>query len=370
MPETARVIAFPRRPQIAISAAEAAEAAENLYSGSRGLSEDFDQTLFANPDFLVSACKHLRGASDVTPQAVAEHATLLYERISECSSVGLFDEKDYFLGETALIASGAFRHLGQREEAERWLDRSDACFRHTLNPGPSLANVTYARLALRYEMRRYQEVVELVPSLARSYERLGMQLEASKARFLLAASLKLVGRQGHAYRLLESMGADQAVRAEPALLGQVLMEMGEYSVSQSDFVAAINNFQEALPLLKSANRPIALANLKYVLGDAFRQQGNLTGAHAAFKEALVDFRGLGMTTYVAYLHVVVAETLLAMNRPREAEWEILAALPTIDREKMAPEGIAAVGLLHESVSRRKTDPKALQEVREHLQKLA
>ena len=299
-----------------------------------------------------------------------QHAAALYDRISACASVGLFDEKDYFLGETALIAGQAFRQLGHRDDAERWLDRADACFRHTLNPGPSLANVTYARLALKYEMRRYQEVVELVPSLSRSYERLGMAAEASKTRFLLAASLKLVGRQAEAYNLLELLRAEEAVRAEPALLGQVLVEMGEYCATQSDFAAATSHFQEALPLLKGANRPIALANLKYVLGDAFRRQGNLTGAYAALKEALVDCRELGMTTYVAYLHILVAETLLAMDRPREAEWEILAALPTIDRETMAPEGIAAVALLHESVGRRKTDPKALQEVREHLQKLA
>jgi tetratricopeptide (TPR) repeat protein len=370
MPETAKILAFPRRPQIAISAADAAEAAESLFSGAKDVSEEFDQELFANPDFLVSACKLLRDATDVTPQVVAQHAAALYERISESASVGLFDERDYFLGESALIAGRAFRHLGQRDEAERWLDRAEACFRHTLNPGPSLANVTYARLALKYEMRRYQEVVELVPSLARSYERLGMPVDASKARFLLAASLKLVGRHEQAYGLLEQIRADQAVKTEPGLLGQVLVEMGEYCATKSDFAAATTNFQEALPLLKTANRPLALANLKFVLGEAFRQQGNLTDAHGAFKEALVDCRSLGMTTYVAYLHILLAETLLAMDRPREAEWEILAALPTIDRERMAPEGIAAVGLLHDSVSRRKTDPKALQEVRELLQKLA
>ena len=34
----------------------------------------------------------------------------------------------------------------------------------------------------------------------------------------------------------------------------------------------------------------------------------------------------------------------ADDRPREAEWEILAALPTIEEQKMVPEGFAAVGV--------------------------
>jgi hypothetical protein len=67
------------------------------------------------------------------------------------------------------------------------------------------------------------------------------------------------------------------------------------------------------------------------------------------------------------MSLVIAESLLALGRDREAEWEILSALPTIDEEKMVPEGFAAVALLRESVQRRKTDPNALRELREHLQ---
>jgi hypothetical protein len=74
-----------------------------------------------------------------------------------------------------------------------------------------------------------------------------------------------------------------------------------------------------------------------------------------------------MMTTVALLSLVAAETLLRLSRPREAEWEILAALPTIEEQKMVPEGFAAVALLKESVRRRKTDPNALRELREHLQ---
>jgi hypothetical protein len=74
-----------------------------------------------------------------------------------------------------------------------------------------------------------------------------------------------------------------------------------------------------------------------------------------------------MKPYVAYLHLVIAESLLEINRDRQAEWEILAAMPTIDEVQMVPEAIAAVTLLRESVRRQKTDFGALQQVKELLQ---
>jgi 5'-3' exonuclease len=69
---------------------------------------------------------------------------------------------------------------------------------------------------------------------------------------------------------------------------------------------------------------------------------------------------------VAYTRLLIAETLLEMNRDREAEWEILAALPAIDEISMIPEGLAAVALLRESVRKRNTDTSALKQLRSQL----
>jgi hypothetical protein len=74
-----------------------------------------------------------------------------------------------------------------------------------------------------------------------------------------------------------------------------------------------------------------------------------------------------MAALEAYLRIVLAETLIAISRTREAEWQIAAALPIIEEQKMVPEGHAALGLLRESVRRRQTDGGALRELRERLQ---
>ncbi len=104
-----------------------------------------------------------------------------------------------------------------------------------------------------------------------------------------------------------------------------------------------------------------------MFGETLRELGRLSDAIPAYRAAIEDLVTLGMATRAAYFRVLLAELLIQASKPREAEWELLAALPTIDEQKMVPEGFAAVALLRESVRQRKTDPKALVELREYLQ---
>jgi hypothetical protein len=74
-----------------------------------------------------------------------------------------------------------------------------------------------------------------------------------------------------------------------------------------------------------------------------------------------------MAALEAYLRIVLAETLVALSRHREAEWQIAAALPTIEEQKNASRGRRrGFSLLRESLSRRNADAKTLREVRELL----
>ena len=101
-----------------------------------------------------------------------------------------------------------------------------------------------------------------------------------------------------------------------------------------------------------------VAHLKSVVGESLRQQGNLAAAVSAYRDSVQDYLSLEMLTWAAYVRVVTAETLIALGRHREAEWELLAALPTIEEQKMEPEAFAAIALLKESVRMRRTDPKS------------
>jgi tetratricopeptide (TPR) repeat protein len=287
--------------------------------------------------------------------------------VAQEQPVGLFDERDFFLGELALVTSSAARYLGSFQECEKWLDRAEAAFRHTVNPSPLLANAAYARLALKHHQGRHDDVLDLLPWLETSFARLEMKLELAKARFLKAMSLKQLGRQKEALDVVTPLCAEPVVRHEAGLYAQILIATGELHAELGDFVRSIRAYQEAIPVVSEGGRSFVGAELKWGIGDAYRGSKNMLLASEAYQGALEDYRALQMDGKEAILRLVVGETLLQLGRAREAEWQVLAALPKIDQEKMVPEGFAAVALLRESVRLRSTDSKALGELREYLQ---
>src|SRR5262245_35647857 len=97
-----------------------------------------------HPDTLLSTCEFLRGRLESDPASVREEAEFLYHFIEKPRRpIGLFDEREYFLGETALLAGTACRHLSRRQEAHLWFDRAEAGFRHTVNAEADLSRLGY-----------------------------------------------------------------------------------------------------------------------------------------------------------------------------------------------------------------------------------
>lgn len=371
MSSLAKVLHFPRKAATpSLSPEEAVRAAEALLAVPMGnRSEDFLFQYLSSPDVLSSLARHLRSQRDSAPSLVLQEALLVYRWISGREQrLGLFDERDYFLGEFAFLAACAYRVLGKREEAFRWFDRAEAGFRHTVNPAAGLANIGYARLALRHEMGRYEDVLDLIPSLTASFEKLGMVVESAKCCLLKAMALKQCGRLDEALRTLEPLPALAQVQAQPSLQARVLSEIGDVRQQQGRPDLAIVLYEKALGLLAHERVSMARADLKMFLGGLLSGAADHHGALGWYRSALADCAELGMATRLAYGRVLVADELLALDRPREAEWEILQALPTIEEQRMVPEGFAAVGLLRESVRRKKADPNALRELRERLQK--
>jgi len=370
MPNQGRVLVFPARPSAKpVSRAEAlARAEEYLAIPTEKRTAQSEGSHLEDADTLSSICAVLRDRLNVVPAEVFAEAKSLYEWLSVPKrAVGFFDESDYFRGESALLAGGAARLLGSREETERWLDRADACFRHTINPAPMLARVAYTRLALKFDMRRYDEVAELVPSLHLTFGKLAMAEDYWKCRFLEAMTLKDMGSLDAAVGAFEDIVCGAQLPVDDGLKGLALINLGNVRSGQGKHESALVAFSEALPLLKKANRPLSLADLKAMVAETLTLLGKIDQAIEAYREAVADYVLLGSTTRVAYLRLVLAEALVGAGKHREAEWEIAAALPTIDTEKMVPEGLAAVALLRESVQQRKADPKALAELRGYLQ---
>lgn len=371
MPKSARVLRFPHRRAAAVPlSAEDAILAATCYLDvpAEDRTPHLINESLSSPDVLTAVLRLLRENGERQPARAADEAARIYRWLMNTERVGLFDERDYFVGEAAFTAGNACRLLGNREDAFRWLDRAEAGFRHTVNAAPGLSNVAYARLGLRFEMGRYEDIIDLMPSLIESFGKLKMLAEAAKAELVFAMALKNVGRRSEALAGLTKVLDGDSVKGHPAIRARILAEYGDVLQLDGRFDEAMTAYQQALPLLEGGCASIARADLKLFVAAAYRAKGDSETALSGFRSAAADYRELGLSTRLAYLNVVTAETLLSLDRSREAEWEILQALPTIEEQKMVPEGFAAVALLRESVKRRKTDPNALRELREHLQK--
>ena len=146
-----------------------------------------------------------------------------------------------------------------------------------------------------------------------------------------------------------------------------LVNLGDLQSGQARYSAALSSYAQAAPLLEAGRRYSALADLKLMVAVTLRKTGHLAESLAAYRGAIDDYVGLEMATRAAYVRILLAEALLEGGKAREAEWQILAALPTIDQEKMVPEGFVAMDLLRASVQQRNADPRALLELREYLQ---
>jgi tetratricopeptide (TPR) repeat protein len=145
------------------------------------------------------------------------------------------------------------------------------------------------------------------------------------------------------------------------------VNLGDLRSTQGCYEAALAAYAKAAPLLQAESQFSAIADLSLMVAVTMRRMGDHGSSLAAYREAIRGHADLGMLTRVAYERVLFAEALMQVGRLREAEWQILAALPTIDEQKMVPEGFVAVNLLRESIRLRKTDSKALAELREYLQ---
>ena len=315
------------------------------------------------PDGLLSICSFLRDQLVTVPEKVREESEFFYRFLEKPSRpIGLFDERQYFLGEFALIAGTACRQLSRRDESRLWFDRAESGFRHTANSVGDLSRLAYQRLALRMEERQLDAVLEMAPPLVETLERLGMPEEALKCRFLEGIALM------ESSQLAEAAGVFQQICSEAENLGSEKLLASSYTNLThiygmlGDSAKAFESSRKAIPLLKRLDDRVALAKIQWGLATLFRELGQISASIDTYRTAQQEFGVIGMRADVAALSLVVADLLLESGKDQEAMREVLAALPIIDELKMVPEGVAALSLLRESVRHQKINRQALRDL--------
>jgi tetratricopeptide (TPR) repeat protein len=326
------------------------------------------QHRFQDPEVLLCACEIMRRRLEANPSKVREDAESLYGLLCKPElEIGLFDEKEYFLGELALIAGTASRLLFYRDEASRWFDRAESKFVLTANNAAHIARLAYQRLALRLEQRQFEDVLELAPHWFQVFTRLEMPEEAIKCRFLEGVVLRETGRVSEAVAVFQDICRAAESVGNVALVAQSENNLARYYRLLGNLKEALEHAKKALPLLQQLNSRVGVAKLRWCVGDIFREQGKLGDAVDAYRAGLREAEEIGIRGDVAAIHLVLADVLLDAGFDRQAEWEIRAALPIIEEEKMVPEGYAALALLQESLRRRKIDRQALRNLHGYFQ---
>lgn len=314
-------------------------------------------------ELLLSVCEVLRSRVETAPTAARDEAIFFYGFLNEpMRRIGLFDEREYYMGELALIAGGSNRLLFHRDEARRWLDRAEASFTRSANGVAHVARVAYQRLALSLEERRLNEVLELAPLWVESFEAMGLTEDALKCRFLEGAALREIGDVAGAIRVFSDICRLAEERRAVHLTAVASNNLAQFYRVLGNLDEAMVYATKALPLLTQLDNRVGLVKLRWCVGDILREQGKPGEAIPAYREALEEARAVGMRGDVAALHLVLADVMLDAGQDRQAEWEVRAALPIIEEEQMVPEGFAALSLLRNALRYQQVDRKALREL--------
>lgn len=329
---------------------------------------DWSAELLSDSEQLFRVCSILRRQRDAFPKAVLANAEFLYEALQKKLPIQkLFDEERYFLCELATIAAAINRMLGRRRECNNWLVAAQVACQGMRDEALRRAQFEYIRLSMQYVVKEFDGLAASVERLSQDCERQGLKALALRSRYLRAVLRKDFGDVSEALKDLEQLYA--TVKQSDRLRPWTLMTLAEVHAKLGRSRESLEHLREAEAVASQQGQSIVLATLRNILGEGLRDCGLIEAAAEKFREGIAAFASLGLATQVAYLRIILAESLLALARPEEAELEILAALPTIEEQSMVPEGLSAIALLRESIRRRKTDRNALRELRERLQRM-
>jgi tetratricopeptide (TPR) repeat protein len=365
---TGRIIPFPWRER-RLSPEEGWKMAERvLATPVEDRTAKSDELHLDDPELLLAICEVLRSRLETSPAVVRDDAEFFYRFLEKPKrKIGLYDEREYYMGELALTAGTACRWLSHREEARRWFDRAETIFTRAANGLVHVARVGYQRLALALEERHLDDVMELVPLLIESFESMELAEDALKCRFLEGIALREMGKFAESVDLLQGICQQAEELRSVRLVATAANNLAQYCQLLGRLDEAMLYARKALPLFKQLDNRVGFVKLRWSVGNILREQRKLGEAIEAYREALESAREVGLRGDVAALHLVLGDVLLDAGQDRQAEWEIRAALPIIDEERMVPEGFAALGLLRDALLHQQIDRRALRELHGYFQ---
>ncbi|MGH9364019.1 MAG: tetratricopeptide repeat protein, partial [Thermoanaerobaculia bacterium] len=283
---TGQLLIFPWRRHLSID--EGKEAAERvLATPIAERAARAKELLLEDPSTIVFLLGRFTTLLESSPSTVREEAEFLYWFIGKPKrKIGVFDEREYFLGECALLAAKACRALSRREEMRRWLDRSEAGFRLSARHVEDLSRLAYERLALYLEECKFDEVLEFVPELFETMVAHEMGEEAVKVRFLEGLALREKGQFKEAVGTFNRVcDWARSLKNGENLLALAYVNLGQIHAALGEPERSLEMAAEAAPIFRRLNNLFGLAKLQWTVGDTLRAQRQIPAAIQAYREA-------------------------------------------------------------------------------------
>lgn len=341
------------------SGQKAPEAVVDLFGGLK-------QSTGESIGWLFEYCRELWKRFEYGVSPIHRESVEAWERLSGNDRLGLFDEAPFFRGELARMAGVTCRFEGRWDEAEQWFGRAEKEYLQTLDADVGLAQLAFARIGLLYHRYEYVAVVENAERLSRILNHLGMQSRAEKCRLAGAMALKALGRVDEAIVILEQLAEGRGGQSPSSFLIHLHTHLADAYKERGRIPEADRCLQKGADVLPSCERTIAAADFRLVYADHLRARGDFSTAAEIFALAREGYSVVGMRPFAAYASVLLAETLMMLDRRAAAESELYSALPVLEELNMLPEGCAAVALLQEALRLRRLDHDVLRAFRTSL----
>lgn len=327
------------------------------------------EALAGNQVLEVSGIREIYGRlfrlSNIRPGLVAQSSAVLY-RILDVHRwcVGRLDDGAHLKATAALVAAIAERQRANWTFCESACARAASAFRGTADFG-DLDRVEVEHLALQLGRGSYREVVVAAPALI---ERIVVPRERLKARAVLAWAFIGLERPSDARSVLDAALLDPAIETDPCYQATILIVLGNAFSCLGEHSEAMTRFKAAGAILARFPYPSLLGTLTTNIGESLGKAGHVRETLILYRASREIFREIGNPQQLGYLSVLLSEVLILLGRDEEAEEELLAALPLVERFNLRREALAATVLLREVKTRRSSDVKTIQDFQDHLRK--
>lgn len=332
-------------------------------------SEQVRDRFLADPCVLMTLCAGLYPLANSDPAESLRQALSAYSYAHQSELPDLqADERRWFLLQLEIIIAMSNKFSGNYVASDRWLDLAADTAHSVAGSDISMARIEFARRSLDYDRRNFGNARAGLANLADRFRGFGMERYAALTTYLDGVALKEMGRHSEALPQLYSVAITESSELEEWVRGLALLYVAEISALNGDSVKAFKTLSEARTLMGSSRPPLAVGHSHAVEGQILRDLGHLDSAVESYRLASDTYAASGHRSLETLLRIILAETLLGCGRDGEALSEIIKALPIIETLGLVQEGVVALALLRESLSRQSADKEALMELRRALQR--